>query len=53
MPFSRSGIPVLALIFYPAIQSDYEMRCEGTAQWNNHPAWVVHFRQIKESLHAP
>ncbi len=41
------GIPALALIFYPAIQSDYEMRCEGTAQWNNHPAWVVHFRQIK------
>jgi hypothetical protein len=44
------GIPALALIFYPAIQSDYEMRCEGTAQWNNRPAWVVHFRQIKGKI---
>jgi hypothetical protein len=44
------GIPVLALIFYPAIQSDYEMRCEGTTQWNNRPAWVVHFRQMKGKI---
>jgi hypothetical protein len=41
------GLPVLALIFYPALQSDYEMRCEGSTQWNNQTAWVVHFRQIK------
>jgi hypothetical protein len=37
----------LALIFYPALQSDYEMSCEGLTQWNNQPAWVVHFRQMK------
>jgi hypothetical protein len=37
------GLPVLALIFYPAMQGDYEMRCEGSTQWNNQPAWVVHF----------
>jgi hypothetical protein len=42
-----SGIPALGLIFYPAIQGDYEMRCEGAAQWNNQLAWVVHFRQVK------
>jgi hypothetical protein len=41
------GLPALALIFYPALQSDYEMRCEGSTQWNNQPAWVVHFRQMK------
>jgi hypothetical protein len=41
------GLPVLALIFTPALQSDYEMRCEGLAQWNGQPAWVVHFRQMK------
>jgi len=41
------GLPTLALIFYPALRSDYEMRCEGATQWNNQPAWVVHFRQIK------
>lgn len=41
------GLAVLALIFNPLLQSDYEMRCEGAAQWNDHPAWVVYFRQIK------
>jgi len=41
------GLPALALIFYPAIQSDYEMRCEGFTHWNDQPAWVVYFRQIK------
>jgi hypothetical protein len=40
------GLPVLALIFYPGMQSDYEMRCEGLTQWNNLPAWVVYFRQV-------
>jgi len=40
------GLPVLALIFYPGLQGDYEMRCEGSAQWNNQPAWVVCFRQV-------
>jgi hypothetical protein len=40
------GLPVLALIFYPGMQSDYEMRCEGSTQWNNLPAWVVYFRQV-------
>jgi hypothetical protein len=42
------GLPVLALIFNPNLQRDYEMRCEGFAQWNNQPAWVVYFRQSKE-----
>ena len=41
------GLPALALIFYPALRSDYEMRCEGSTQWNNQLAWVVHFRQMK------
>jgi hypothetical protein len=29
------GLPVLALIFHPALQGDYEMRCEGATQWNH------------------
>jgi hypothetical protein len=41
------GLPVLALIFHPSMQDDYEMSCEGSAAWNNRPAWVVHFRQRK------
>jgi hypothetical protein len=41
------GLPVLALIFHPSLQSDYEMRCEGATDWNNKPAWVVHFHQMR------
>jgi len=40
------GLPVLALIFYPELQRDYEMHCEGITQWNSQPAWVVYFRQL-------
>jgi len=46
-PILDKGLPALALIFYPSLQSDYEMRCEGSTQWHNQPAWVVHFRQMK------
>lgn len=45
-----SGLPALALIFYPALRSDYEMSCEGSVQWKHQAAWVVHFRQIKGKL---
>lgn len=41
------GLPALALIFYPTLQSDYDMRCEGSTQWDKRSAWVIHFRQIK------
>ncbi len=41
------GLPALAMIFHPALQSDYQMRCEGLSQWNNQPAWVVYFEQRK------
>jgi hypothetical protein len=41
------GLPVLALIFHPSMQGDYEMRCEGFATWNDQPAWVVYFTQKK------
>jgi hypothetical protein len=44
------GLPVLALIFHPSMQGDYEMRCEGSATWNEQTAWVVHFRQMKGKL---
>jgi hypothetical protein len=40
------GLPVLALIFYPGLQGDYEMRCEGFTQWSSRPAWVIYFRQV-------
>jgi hypothetical protein len=39
------GLPDLALIFLPEFQGDYEMRCEGEAEWGRQPTWVVHFQQ--------
>jgi hypothetical protein len=42
------GLPAFAMIFNPALQSDYEMRCEGLSQWSNQPAWVVYFEQSKK-----
>ena len=42
-----TGLPALALIFYPALQGDYEMHCKGLVQWNGQPAWLVYFQQIK------
>ncbi len=41
------GLSTFALIFNPALQSDYDMRCEGFAPWNNQPAWVIYFHQNK------
>jgi hypothetical protein len=41
------GLPVLALIFHPSMQDDYEMRCEGSATWNGQPVRVVYFSQRK------
>ncbi|HEV3254136.1 MAG TPA: hypothetical protein VG033_07000 [Candidatus Acidoferrales bacterium] len=42
-----SGLPAIALIFLPAYQNDYDLRCEGLGQWNGQPAWVIHFQQRK------
>jgi hypothetical protein len=39
------GLPGLALVFLPTLQSDYDMRCEGKSVWNGMPAWVIHFEQ--------
>jgi VWFA-related protein len=46
--FVDVGLPAFALIFHPALQGDYEMRCDGLAQWNGRPAWVVYFEQTKK-----
>ena len=39
------GLPALSLIFHPSNAGNFEMSCEGLAQWSRHPAWQVHFRQ--------
>jgi hypothetical protein len=42
------GLPEMALMFLPEIQGDYEMSCEGTAEWNGQRAQVVHFVHRKD-----
>ena len=43
-----AGLPGIALIFHPLYQTDFAMQCEGAADWNGTPAWVIHFQQFKE-----
>ena len=35
----------MALIFHPALASDFEFRCEGLGQWAGRSVWQVHFVQ--------
>ncbi|HKW62204.1 MAG TPA: tetratricopeptide repeat protein [Candidatus Acidoferrum sp.] len=39
------GLPSMFLIFHPSDSGNYAMSCEGLGQWNETPAWQVHFRQ--------
>jgi VWFA-related protein len=43
-----NGLAALAMIFHPDYQGDYDMRCEGTSDWDGTPAWVIHFIQRKD-----
>jgi hypothetical protein len=38
-------LPALALIFHPALASDFDFRCEGLGQWGGHELWQLHFAQ--------
>jgi hypothetical protein len=42
------GLPEMALLFLPEIQTDYEMTCEGTTEWNGQLAHVVRFVNRKD-----
>lgn len=39
------GLPALALIFHPYLQSRYDFQCLGRSAWNDKPVWVVRFQQ--------
>ena len=39
------GLPEMALIFLPGLQSDYDMECNGETTWDGQAAWVIHFQQ--------
>lgn len=42
------GLPELILIFLPKMQEDYEMKCEGSTEWQGQPAAVVYFQQRQD-----
>jgi tetratricopeptide (TPR) repeat protein len=39
------GFAVLALVFHPHRQNEFEMTCEGLGDWRGQATWLVHFRQ--------
>jgi tetratricopeptide (TPR) repeat protein len=40
-----SGFIMLALVFHPEMQADFDFDCEGQVRWSGKPTWLVHFRQ--------
>jgi len=43
-----NGLPALVLIFHPYNARNFEITCEGQANWNGAATWQVHFRQRKD-----
>jgi tetratricopeptide (TPR) repeat protein len=44
------GLPVLALVFHPYYQDEYDFTCEGLGQWHGKAAWIMHFRQRSDQM---
>jgi tetratricopeptide (TPR) repeat protein len=42
---ASTGFIALALVFHPDMQRDFDLHCEGQADWHGQPSWLVHFRQ--------
>jgi tetratricopeptide (TPR) repeat protein len=40
-----NGAPGLVLAFHPVYRDDFSWQCEGLGEWNDQPAWLVHFEQ--------
>ena len=40
-----TGFIMLALVFHPEMQGDFDFDCEGQVKWSGKPTWLVHFRQ--------
>jgi tetratricopeptide (TPR) repeat protein len=40
-----TGFVMLALVFHPEMQDDFDFDCEGQGKWSGKPSWLVHFRQ--------
>ena len=42
---ASTGFVMLALVFHPEMQGDFDFDCEGQGKWFGKPTWLVHFRQ--------
>jgi len=42
---TSTGFVMLALVFHPQMQGDFDFDCEGHGHWHGQPTWSVHFRQ--------
>ena len=42
---ASSGFAALALVFHPDMRDNFDMTCEGLADWHGQSVWLVHFRQ--------
>lgn len=42
---ASTGFVMLALVFHPEMQGDFDFDCEGQSQRSGQPSWIVHFRQ--------
>jgi len=42
---ASAGFIMLALVFHPQMQGDFDYDCEGQGKWRGQPSWLVHFRQ--------
>ena len=42
---ASTGFVMLALVFHPEMQGDFDFDCEGQGKWFGKLAWLVHFRQ--------
>jgi tetratricopeptide (TPR) repeat protein len=45
-----TGFVLLALVFHPDMQSDFDFQCEGQSEWHGKATWLVHFRQRPDRL---
>lgn len=52
---ASSGFAALALVFHPHIRDNFDMKCEGLADWHGQASWLVEFRQRQDKpnrIHA-
>ena len=42
---ASTGFAALALVFHPHMRENFNMVCEGLADWRGQASWLVHFEQ--------